>query len=202
MLIYGDLLVKVAILVDGMYLQHACDEFGTGRIDPTKLPKVLLRDGEAHYRTYLFDALPYVPDSGATSEQIERRNAKKTYFDALQYKEGITVEQGVVRPKRTTCFKCRSEFYVPVQKLVDVRMSVRLVSLAWSRIVDKIVLLTGDGDLLPAVEAVEPSGTTVRIAYCSEGNVQTSRALIRKCPEKQQLKGSDLSFCKLEQTSS
>lgn len=189
---------KVAILVDGMYLQHACDEFGTGRIDLTKLPKILLRNGESHHRTYLFDALPYASDIGATSEQVERRKAKKAYFDALQYQEAITIEQGVVRPKRTTCYHCNKEFNVPIQKLVDVRMSVRLVQLAWSKIVDKIVLVTGDGDLLPAVEAVEISGTTVRLAYCSEGNVQTSGALIRKCPEKHQLKGNDLAFCRFE----
>jgi len=189
-------LTKAAILVDGMYLQHACELFRVGRIDPTKLPKILLRNGETHYRTYWFDALPYVPLTGATPEQMTRKIEKKTYFDALQYKEGIVVEEGVVRPKRAICFKCNSEYYVPVQKMVDVKMSVRLVSLAWSKVVDRIVLLTGDGDLIPAVSATEPSGTTVRIAFFSEEGLQTSRGLIRACPEKHQLKGSDLSYCK------
>ena len=182
-----------------MYLQHACNEFGIfDHIDiEKKLLKVLLREGETHYRTYLFDALPFVPDMGATPDQIAKSDGKYAYFDALRYKEGIMVEEGVVRPKRTICFNCKTEFSVPVQKLVDVKISVRLTSLAWSKVVDKIVLLTGDRDLLPAVEASEPSGTTVRLAYFQEANVQTSKDLIRKCPEKHVLKGSDLAFCKM-----
>jgi uncharacterized LabA/DUF88 family protein len=188
----------VAILVDAMYLQHACDEFKIGHIDPTKLPKVLLREKETHYRTYWFDALPYAPPIDATDDQIKKREGKKAYFDALRYKEAIHVEEGTVRPKRTSCFKCGREFYVPVQKMIDVKMSVRLVQLAWSKVVNKIVLLTGDGDLIPAVEAAEPTATTVRIAYFSEGSTQTSKPLIRICPEKHQLKGNDLAFCKLE----
>jgi uncharacterized LabA/DUF88 family protein len=200
--ITGIFLGKVAILVDGMYLQHACNLFQTGRVDPTKLPEILLRKGETHYRTYWFDALPYVPKVGATKKQVDRKTEKSRYFEALRYKEGIHVEEGYVSPKRTTCLNCHSELQVPVQKMVDVKMSVRLVELAWSKIVDKIVLLTGDADLIPAVDAAEKSGTTIRIAFFSEGNVQTSRPLIKKCPEKHQLKGSDLSSCKFEESTS
>lgn len=193
---------KVAILIDGMYLQHAKDQFGIAEhLDlEKKLVKVLLREGETHFRTYLFDALPYVPKFGARPDQISKRNGKQAYFDALRYLEGISIEEGVVRPKQTTCFNCKTQFNVPVQKLVDVRISVRLTQLAWSKIVDKIILLSGDRDLLPAVEAVEQSGTIVRLAYFSEGHVQTSPDLIRKCPEKHLLKGSDLAFCKLEES--
>ncbi|MCJ7634170.1 NYN domain-containing protein [Candidatus Bathyarchaeota archaeon] len=189
---------RVAILVDGMYLQHACDLFGTGRIDPTKLPKVLLREGETFYRTYWFDALPYISKDNPTDEQKKRRANKFSYFEALRYKEGIVIEEGYVAPKFTECFNCGEKFIVPVQKMVDVKISVRLVQLAWSKIVDKMVLLAGDADLVPAVEASEQSGTTIRLAYISEGSVQTSRTLVQRCPEKHQLKSSDLGFCTLE----
>ena len=188
---------KVAILIDNMYLQHIQDEFKTGQVDITKIPKVLLRDGEEHHRTWVFDALPYVPPN-PTPEQITRKNNKHQYLDALQYKERITVEQGMVRPKATTCRKCGAQFQVAVQKLVDVKMSVRLVELAFSDSMDRIVLLSGDADLLPAVEASESSGTTIRLAYAESGQVMTSRALIRKCPEKQKLTQQDLAFCRYE----
>jgi uncharacterized LabA/DUF88 family protein len=180
-----------------MYLQHIQDEFQTGQVDITKLPKVLLRDGEEHHRTWVFDALPYVPPN-PTPEQITRRNNKHQYLDALQYKERIAVEQGMVRPKTTTCRSCGVEFQVAVQKLVDVKMSVRLVELAYSDSVDRIVLLSGDADLLPAVEASGSSGATIRLAYAESGQVRTSRALIRSCPEKQKLTPEDLAFCRLQ----
>ncbi|TMI37939.1 NYN domain-containing protein [Candidatus Bathyarchaeota archaeon] len=186
---------RVAILIDNMYLQHIQDEFQTGRIDIAKLPQVLLRAGEDHHRTWVFDALPYVP-LNATQEQIARKDDKHRYLNALQYKERITVEQGVVRPKLTECYKCGAQFQVPVQKLVDVLISVRLVQLAFSDSVDRIVLVSGDADLLPAVEAAEESNTTIRLAYVEEGHVRTAKALIRKCPEKHQLTSADLSACK------
>ena len=191
--------ISAAILVDNMYLQHASDVFKVGRLDPQKFPEVFLRTPpEKHFMTYIFDALPYVPRYGATQEQKDRRDNKETYFEALEYTERITVELGDVRPKRTICYKCKGEFYVPVQKLVDVKMSVRLVTLAWSEIAKKIVLITGDKDLLPAVQAVEPTGTIVRLAYVEEQNVQTSKALIRECPEKHKISKADLLRCKFK----
>lgn len=200
----GSIMIKIsvptAILVDNMYVQNASEVFGVRRLDPRKFPEALLRTPpEEHFMTYIFDALPYVPRYDATQEQKDRRNNKKKYLEALDYYERITVERGDVRPKRTMCFNCNREFYVPVQKLVDVRMSVRLVALAWSEIVKKIVLVTGDKDLLPAVQAVEPTGTIVRLAYVEKENVQTSKALIRACPEKHKLLESDFSLCKFEE---
>jgi uncharacterized LabA/DUF88 family protein len=81
-----------------------------------------------------------------------------------------------------------------------VKISVRLVSLAWSGIVRKIVLVSGDSDLLPAVEAVKDSSATVRLAYVEEQDVQTSKALIRACPEKQKLTVSDVVSCRFDRT--
>jgi len=185
--------VSTAILIDNMFVQHCADFFGVGRLDPRKFPTMLLRPMENHYMTYIFDALPFVPRENATQRQVNLRSAKKTYLDALQYYERIKVELGYVRPKRTTCHNCNSEFYVPVQKLVDVKISVRLVSLAWAEIVKKIVLVTGDGDLIPAVEAVEPSGCIVRLEYVDElgAHVRTSKGLIKACHEKHKLQKKD-----------
>jgi len=192
--------VPTAILIDNMYIQNAANVFGLGRLDPRKYPKALLRTPpEEHYHTFIFDALPYAPRYNATQEQIDRRNKKRAYLEALKYCERVSVELGDVRPKHTQCPHCNSEFFVPVQKLVDVRISVRLVYLAWSEIVKTIVLVAGDKDLLPAVQAVEPTGTTVRLAYIEEKNVQTSKALIRACSEKQKLLKSDLAYCKFEE---
>jgi uncharacterized LabA/DUF88 family protein len=193
--------VSTAILVDNMYLQNAARVFGIEQLDPRKFPKAFLRSPpEEHFRTYIFDALPFVPKFNATSEQLEYRKKKKGYLDAIQYAERISVLLGDVRPKQSTCPKCGNSFIVPVQKRVDVLISVQLVSLAWSEIVKKIVLVAGDKDLLPALEAIEPTGTIVRLAYVEEQYVQTSKALIRAAQEKHKLLKSDIAFCKFEKT--
>jgi len=183
--------VSTAILIDNMYVQHCANFFGVGRLDPRKFPDMLLRENERHHMTYIFDALPFIPSENPTSRQLELHRGKKVYFDALQYYERIKVELGYVRPKRTKCHKCKTAFYVPVQKLVDVKISVRLTSLAWSKIVQKIVLVSGDGDLIPAIQAAGPSGTIVRLGYVDEAGVRTSKGLIKMCPEKHRLSRED-----------
>jgi uncharacterized LabA/DUF88 family protein len=194
--------ISTAILVDNMYLLNAAQVFGVDQLDPRKYPEVFLRPQppEEHYRTFIFDALPYVPERGASPRQIDQYRRKQAYLKAIEYYERIAVELGEVRPKHTHCYQCGSNFYVAVQKLVDVKISVRLVSLAWSNVVRKIVLVSGDSDLLPAVEAVKDSPTTVRLAYVEEQDVQTSQALIRACPEKQKLTIQDINNCKYQFT--
>ena len=179
--------MKTAILVDNMYLQNLKDEFSLGTLDPRLYPAHLLRPGEEHFMTYIFDAEPYVPKDGATVEQLENRRRKREYFEAIQMLERVKVELGYVVPKPGMCPRCGEAFSVPVQKHVDVKISVRLMSLAWERIVEKIVLLCGDGDVLPAVRAIEPTGTIVRLVYGRVGRMWASRALIRECPEKMEL---------------
>jgi hypothetical protein len=182
-----------AILIDNMYMQHCSDFFGVGRLDPRKYIQMLLHADEQHYMTYIFDALPFVPLQNATQRQLELRGSKKSYLDALEYYERIKVELGYVRPKFTKCFNCKTDFYVPVQKLVDVKLSVRLVSLAWSRVVKKIILVSGDGDMIPAVQAVDGSEAIVRLEYVDEigAGITTAKGLIKGCPEKHKLTKDD-----------
>lgn len=182
-----------AILIDNMYVQHCTNFFAVGKIDPRKYPQMLLHPNEEHHMTYIFDALPFVPQTNATERQLELRKQKQSFLDALEYYERIKVERGYVLPKFTRCYNCNTDFYVPVQKLVDVKLSVRLVSLAWSEVVKKIVLVSGDGDLIPAVEAIEGSGAIVRLEYVDEINagIKTSKGLIKVCPEKHKLAKDD-----------
>jgi uncharacterized LabA/DUF88 family protein len=189
--------IPTAILIDNMYLQNASQVFGVKQLDPRKYPKVFLRSPEELYKTFIFDALPYVPQD-ATPRQQKLAEKRKDYFEALQYYERIVVELGDVRPEHAKCPYCNKDFYVPVQKLVDVKISLRLVSLAWSGIVKKIVLVAGGKDLLPAVKVVESSGAIVRLAYVEKQHVQTSKDLIKECPEKQKLTSPDIESCKSE----
>jgi len=186
-------LLSTAILIDNMYVQHCAEFFGVGRLDPRKYTKMLFHQNEEHYMTYIFDALPFVPRENATERQLELRKSKNSYLDALQYYERIKVELGYVRPKFTKCYNCKTDFFVPVQKLVDVKLSVRLVSLAWSGVVKKIVLVSGDGDLIPAVQAIDGSEAIVRLEYVDEAGagINTSKGLIKICPEKHRLTKED-----------
>lgn len=178
--------MKTAILVDNMYLQNVVNEYGLSGLKPSLFSTHLLEPGEEHYMTYIFDALPY-PIVGATPVQREIQRKKSDYIEAIQYYKRIKVELGYVATKPGRCPRCGETFMVPVQKQVDVKISVRIMSLAWERIVEKIVLLSGDGDLLPAVRAIEPTGVIIRLVYGRVGRISANKGLIKECPEKVEL---------------
>jgi uncharacterized LabA/DUF88 family protein len=191
----------VGILVDNMYLEHAASLYGAWPSDISKLPKVVMDTQDELYNTWVFDALPYVPKENPTGDQIERKKRKANYLTALQYKERIAVETGYVTPKMKKCNSCGAINIVPVQKLVDVKISVRMVALAWSDAVDKIVLVSGDGDLVPAVrEAEDSANKIVKLAFVRSTEVNTAPALIKICREKRELTPQDLQFLKFNKT--
>ena len=178
---------KVGIVIDNMYLENCANVYKKWPVDIEKIPEVLLRDNEQHYKTYVYDALPWVPENGATAEQIERRDKKKKYLDRLGFYDRINVDLGYVRTKTIKCRSCHNINQVPVQKLVDVKLSIGLISMAWSNNVDKIILITGDADILPAVSQCESSKAIIRLCYVQEKGVKTSQSLIKNCSEKQRL---------------
>ena len=67
-----------------MYLENAANHFDVGYTDPRKYPGIFLREDEVHFRTFIFDALPFLPP-GATADQRERHEKKQKYLEAIQY---------------------------------------------------------------------------------------------------------------------
>ena len=52
-----------------------------------------------------------------------------------------------------------------VQKRVDILLAVELVRLSWSKSIGTAVLVTGDSDFVPAVEAAKDAGVLVQLWY-------------------------------------
>ena len=52
-----------------------------------------------------------------------------------------------------------------VQKRVDVLLSVDLVRMSWGRQIQRAVLLSGDSDLVPAVQAAKDAGVLTQVYY-------------------------------------
>jgi uncharacterized LabA/DUF88 family protein len=193
-------LEKVAILIDGMYVENAARVFGFEKVDVEKLPSILLKPSrEELFRIYVFDALPYLPID-ATPRQIHNHERKRSYLEGIRYIDRVFVDLGDVRPKYGTCHECNKKTMVPVQKLVDVKISVRLVALGWGKTVDTIVLFSGDKDILPAVEEVNRSGTgvNVRLAYVEDSGIGANKELIKSCPETMRITREQLLSCKKE----
>jgi uncharacterized LabA/DUF88 family protein len=81
----------------------------------------------------------------------ERQNK---YFDALRTRPLIEIIFGRFQPDRKECDHCGHPAYHPQEKKTDVNIAVNLICDALEERFDTALLVTGDSDLVPAVEAV------------------------------------------------
>ena len=184
----------VAILIDNMYLQHVASTLGIDYpLDIQKFSLSLLEKDEELYEIYVFDSLPFLSEKPTAKEKL-RHEKKYKYLDGLKYLDRVRVEEGYVKPKKWTCKECNTEYIVPVQKAVDVKLSVRLLTLAWSNNLDIIILVAGDGDFRPAVNALDDCKVIVRLYYAKVGSTGVSKKLMKACNENRELKIDNFKF--------
>jgi uncharacterized LabA/DUF88 family protein len=62
-----------------------------------------------------------------------------------------------------------------IEKGVDVKIAVDMITMAQRDLYDTCILITGDGDFADAAEAVKSTGKHVEVAY-TERNFQISKA--------------------------
>ena len=157
---------RLAILIDGGYLATLCERHFKLRIDFSKLPAALCvpvvsqcSPSMDFLRTYFYDCLPVQRDSSA--EEIDRLEAKRRFFTMLRALPSFAVREGRLK------FRGVDRHGVPIfeQKGVDLMLGVDLVALALKRQVTHVVLVSGDGDLLSAVELAQSEGVVVWLAH-------------------------------------
>lgn len=89
------------------------------------------------------------------------RSRQEKYFDALRQNEKVKVHVGKMLKKQRVCRvnacrhpKSQREFSEYEEKYTDVAIGARLVADALATDAEKLILVTADTDLLPAVELV------------------------------------------------
>jgi uncharacterized LabA/DUF88 family protein len=154
---------RTAVFIDGAHFTKALrPSFDRICIAYARLSEMLVGPGTL-LRTYYYDALPYSPPR-PTEEDLSLLGAKRRFFNALRREPKIMVREG--RTARSWD-RLRGEF-VYEQKFVDVLLAVDLVSLSAKQRIDVAVLITGDSDFVPAVEAAKSEGVQVRLVCAPE----------------------------------
>ena len=160
-------LAKLAIFVDGGYLSYLAEHHFRTWVDFGKLSNqvtntIAERTEEPLdlLRTYFYDCLPY--QSSTPTEDEERRfSSKKRFFYALQrlprYKvrEGRLMHRGIDSQGKP----------IFQQKRVDLMVGLDIASLAAKRQINHAAVISGDGDLMPAVEAAQQEGVLVWLVH-------------------------------------
>ena len=85
-----------------------------------------------------------------------------TYIDALR-NSGVLITLGHYKRKKKSCRSCRSTWFTHEEKMTDVNISVDLLKHAMEDKYDAAMLISGDSDLVPPINAVHSSFPKKRV---------------------------------------
>ena len=153
---------KALLLIDGGYFDFLQRSLGSPRLDYGRMANAICAHfGFSLLRCVYFNCLPYLSQNPTQEEQDAYRR-KEGFYQRLERLDRFEVKQGrlAFRGHDETTGKPVLE-----QKQVDVLLAIEMVYAAARRSVDAIVLLSGDGDFLPAVELVKREGLTFALVH-------------------------------------
>ena len=143
-----------AVFIDGGYLQKVIEGYGKPRIDHGRFADWACQPYE-RFRAYYYDCAPFQSSNPTPEEKVRAENFER-FLRALQSIPRFTVRLGrLARRDRED----GSSYYE--QKGVDLQMGLDIASAALLGRVDVVVIVSGDSDLLPAVEYVKERGLLV-----------------------------------------
>ena len=154
---------RAAVFIDGGYLGKICPH----KIDFSKLVEKILGE-KILYRAYYYNCLPYTPQKPSIEDDKRLSKALK-FYHSLKSIPRFCVRLGKLR---LSGYDKDTGSPLFQQKRVDLMLGLDISSIIQTqpRVVDVVVLLTGDGDMLPAVEAARNANHIVVLAH---GNKNT-----------------------------
>jgi len=144
---------RVAIFIDGSNLYHCLrDQFGKTRFDMEILRDKLCANRKL-IRTHYYNAM--------IAQQIDpvAYQNQQRFFQALANISYFEIHLGRLEPRGNTS----------VEKDVDVRLAVDMVTGAYRDNYDTAIIVSGDGDFAYAVQAVKDRGKHVENACPRRG---------------------------------
>ncbi len=154
----------LAIFVDGGYLDKMSKDEYHVRVDIAKLASEICRvindksgDRVDILRLFYYDCLPYQSRT-PTTDEAERFSKKRQYFHSISMLPRVKVREG--RLKFRGIDKQSGE---PIfqQKRVDLQLGLDFALLSGKRSIAHAAIVTGDSDLLPALETAKEEGILV-----------------------------------------
>jgi uncharacterized LabA/DUF88 family protein len=97
----------------------------------------------------------------------EKEKRQSTFLDALGTVPDLTIFYGRYKITTRVCQNCLKTNEVPTEKMTDVRIASQMISDAVKNNYDSALLITGDGDLVPAIEVVKEIAPTKKIIIAS-----------------------------------
>ena len=141
---------KAAIFIDNAYFSKICLHFGRPKTCFEKFTNYIASKSEIeNFDVYIYDCMPYQSKKPTRKERM--RYANKDKFFAAMRKKGFIVRLGKLQRFGTT-FK---------QKKVDTLWTVDISRLAFTKEIDTAILISGDSDFVPGLQAAKSAGVHI-----------------------------------------
>lgn len=164
-------MARVAVFVDGGYLDKVLEYHNRIRVDYARFCDALVGKTDERVRTYYYHCPPWQP-AIATPEDSARLAGYQKFAYKLNSLPRFEVREGRLQ-------KIDGRFQ---QKGVDIQLAVDMLQLALTKGIEKALLVTGDSDFVPVVNAVKASGVNVSLHYASQlPTHQSLRQAVDEC---------------------
>ena len=166
-------MTKVAVMIDGGYLREIARRF---RYNPDFIEMVahqVVANSEVLFRAFYYDCDPFVGMVKLPVTGKEREFKSKRWLPILAAKDNFAVRKGVLKfrgfkPKKVPVSpaKLNDEDFYPdfEQKGVDMRIGLDIATFAQSGAIERIILISGDTDCVPALKHGRIAGLQIVIA--------------------------------------
>lgn len=164
--------MRVAIFFDGKNFYAGWRGSNRPRIDFPALARWLVRRVGG---TSLWGALYYTAVESGEAADSQAQEALRSYLDMLDLQPGYFVHRFPRKPIGISCPSCGAPQRFTTETGVDTAIAADAVRLAAIGAYDTLVLVSGDGDHAPIVEAVRALGRQAYVA--TWGRASLSRTL-------------------------
>lgn len=155
---------RVGVFLDGANFYHQSKEnLGRTDVDLGAFAEWLVGPTRTLVRTYYY-TVRLTPDHGQ-----EQREKQQKFLGALDRIPYLEVRHGKLVRRDVVCDACGDRQQKWVEKGVDMRIGVDMLTAAAKDMIDVAVLVSGDGDLAEAIRAVKELGKHVEVAAFPRG---------------------------------
>ena len=172
---------KTAVFIDGAYLDNVLYyEHGGVKVNYRILVETMV-GADTLLRTYYYHCPPY-QGRPPTIRQRQKTRSWGHFKYALKKIPRFEVREGVVVCRGTN----PDGSLILQQKRVDLMLGVDMALLAGKQQISRVILLSGDSDFVPAIEAVKSEGVITTLWH-GRRFTSVSRELFQVCDERFEL---------------
>ncbi|MEN9673572.1 MAG: hypothetical protein RL553_1837 [Planctomycetota bacterium] len=146
--------LRVMAYVDGSNLYFGMIESGARKckwLDVDKLMKSFVRSNQELIGVKFF--------TSRITHNPPKEKRQNTYLEALE-STGVELIYGSYHAKFEDCRECGHQWVVPSEKMTDVNLATHLIMDAHLDVYDIAIVVSGDSDFVPCIEAVNTTFLT------------------------------------------